>query len=239
MKYNCLIVDDEPLAQDVLESHLQQLPELHLLAKCNNAAQALEMVKNEQVDIMFLDIQMPGITGLEFLKSLKDPPAVIFTTAYAEHALEGFNLDAVDYLLKPISIERFLKAVNKATHQISLEREAGNHTATGGDEFIFVKSDKKIVKIILKDIMYIEGLKDYVMIFTPGKRIITLQTMKNLEERLEGEHFMRVHRSFIVSVDGIKAVSGNSVEISDKRIPIGKHYKDKLMALIEKYNLIK
>ena len=238
MNYTCLIIDDEPLAQDVLESHVEKLPNLQLIQKCHNAFEAQEVLSSQKVDMIFLDIQMPGLTGLDFLKTLKDPPAVIFTTAYSEHAVEGFELDATDYLVKPVSFERFFKAVNKAIHYINLE--GGEHTEQETeDDFIFVKADKKIVKIMLADILYIEGLKDYVMIYTDEQRIITLQTMKNLEERLPANHFRRVHRSFIISVDKLKSVSGNSIEIKDKQIPLGKHYKEDFMKLIEKHNLIR
>ena len=238
MKYNCLIVDDEPLAQDVLETHISKVPDLHLVRKCSNAFEALEVLHAEKVDIIFLDIQMPELTGLEFLKTLQDPPAVIFTTAYSEFAVEGFELNALDYLMKPISFERFYKSVNKAIHYIKLEGQGTPEVQEEEDHF-FVKADKKIVKISLKDILYIEGLKDYVMIYTTEQRIITLQTMKNLEERLPSAHFQRVHRSFIISIDKLKSVSGNFVEIGDKQIPVGKHYKDELMKFIDKHNLIK
>lgn len=245
MKYNVIIVDDEPLAQDVLESYIEKIPNLELVKRCSNAVEALEALnEGPTVDIIFLDIQMPEITGLDFMKSLKRKPAIIFTTAYSEYALEGFENDAIDYLLKPIAFDRFLKAVNKATHYISLEKKAQPQAAEGGqpDEtggFIFVKSDKKIVKIRLNDILYIEGLKDYVMIYTTEGRIITLQTMKNLEEGLPANQFLRVHRSYIVSVDKIKAIVGNSVEIGDKQLPVGKHYKEQLLELVEKHNMIK
>lgn len=238
MTYTCIIVDDEPLAQDVLESHIEKLPNLQLIKKCSNAFEAQQVLSDEHVDMIFLDIQMPGLTGLEFLKTLKDPPAVIFTTAYSEHAVEGFELDATDYLVKPVPFERFFKAVNKAIHYINLEGNEASAEAEE-DDYIFVKADKKIVKIMLDDILYIEGLKDYVMIYTDEQRIITLQTMKNLEERLPAARFRRVHRSFIISVNKLKSVSGNFVEIKDKQIPLGKHYKDDFMKLIEKHNLIR
>jgi DNA-binding LytR/AlgR family response regulator len=239
VRYKCLIVDDEPLAQDVLENYIQKIPELELVKKCSNAIEALALLRENEVQLVFLDIQMPEITGLEMLRSLKNPPAVIFTTAYSEYALQGFELDAIDYLMKPISFERFMKAVNKAIHYITLgTREDAAH-GVEEEEYIFVKADKKIVKIKLADILYIEGLKDYVMIYTPDARIITLQTMKNLEERLPSSKFLRVHRSFIISIDKLKSVVGNSVEIKDKLIPLGKNYRDEFMKLVEKHNFIK
>lgn len=240
MKYTCIIVDDEPLALDVLERHIEKIPDLQLMKRCNSAFEAMEALHGEEVDIMFLDIQMPGLTGLDLLKNLKNPPIVIFTTAYSEYAVEGFELDALDYLMKPISFERFFKAVNKAIHHIQLEENDNHDGATPAEEgYIFVKADKKIVKVRLNDILYIEGLKDYVMIYTSEQRIITLQTMKNLEDRLPASQFIRVHRSFIISIDKLKSVSGNFVEVKDKQIPLGKHYKDDFMKIIERNNLIK
>ena len=249
MKLNCIIVDDEPLAQDVLESHISKVPSLNLVGKCANAIEANEMLHDEDVDLIFLDIEMPEVTGLDFLKSLKNPPAVIFTTAYSEYALEGFNLDVIDYLLKPISFNRFMKAVNKALDQVALKENAKKpvpQVSSATDEqgveagdFIFVKSDKKILKVRFSDIYYIEGLKDYVMIYTDEGRIITLQTMKNLEERLPSNRFLRIHRSYIISINKLQSVVGNSVEIKDKLIPIGKNYKDAFFDLVQKYNLVK
>ncbi len=242
MKYKCLIVDDEPLALDVLESYIHKVPNLQLVARCSNAIEALSQLRNHDISILFLDIQMPEITGVEFLKSLKNPPCVIFTTAYSEYAMDGFNLDAVDYLLKPISFDRFLKATNKAIAQLTplkSKKEATSVNHENESDFIFVKSDKKIVKIGLDEILYIEGLKDYVIIFTPAGRIITLQTMKNLEEKLPSDQFIRVHRSFIISLNRMKSISNNSVDVNGKQIPIGKLYRDPFMKVVEKDSLIK
>lgn len=249
MKLNCIIVDDEPLAQDVLETHISKVPSLNLVAKCANAIEANERIHNEEVDLIFLDIQMPEVTGLDFLKSLKNPPAVIFTTAYSEYALEGFNLDVIDYLLKPISFNRFMKAVNKALDHATLKQgarkiqpsvaAAAEDENTEAGDFIFVKSDKKILKVKLGDIYYIEGLKDYVMIYTDEGRIITLQTMKNLEERLPANRFLRIHRSYIISINKLQSVVGNAVEIKNKLLPIGKNYKDAFFELVQKHNLVK
>lgn len=238
MKYTCIIVDDEPLAQDVLENYVAKFENLTLAAKCNNAKEAEQHLSSAKVDIMFLDINMPGISGLEFIRTLTEPPAIIFTTAHAEHAVEGFELNAMDYLLKPISFDRFSKAVNKAIHYLNLELQE-EQANNGEDDHIFVKADKKIIKIKLDDILYIEGLKDYVMIFVPGQRIITLQTMKNLEKRLPEGKFIRVHRSFIISVAKLKAVASHHVEIGEKQIPIGKNYKDAFMKLMGQQNFVK
>ena len=241
---NAIIVDDEPLAQDVLETYIDKIPEITLLAKCNNALEANEVLKKESVDLMFLDIQMPQLTGIDFLKTLSRPPIVIFTTAYPNYALEGFELNALDYLLKPISLERFMKAVNKAIEQIELQRKDTNPESPaqeGDPDFIFVKADKKLVKISYDDIIYIEGLKDYVIIRMNESRVITLQTMKSLEAKLPKGNFKRIHRSYIVNIDKIDAVMGNMIEVQEKNqakhLPIGKNYRDDLLEIINKNRL--
>lgn len=242
-----IIVDDEPLAQDVLETYVEKFPELSLVQKCNNALEANEVLKNQDIDLMFLDIQMPQLTGIDFLKTLTRPPLVIFTTAYPNYALEGFELNALDYLLKPISLERFIKAVNKAVEQIKLQRNEPGSTsssaAEGGDhpDYIFVKADKKLVKVNYHDIIYIEGLKDYVIIRMENQRVITLQTMKSLEDKLPAPRFKRIHRSYIINIDKINAIVGNMVEVMEKNqpkhLPIGKNYRDELNDMIEKNKL--
>ncbi|GJM32275.1 MAG: DNA-binding response regulator [Saprospiraceae bacterium] len=241
---NVIIVDDEPLAQDVLETYIEKISDLNLVMKCNNALEANEALKNNDIDLMFLDIQMPQITGTDFLKTLKNPPVVIFTTAYPNYALEGFELNALDYLLKPISLERFMKAVNKAQEQIELQQKEGGSPSGKEEEevdYIFVKADKKLVKVNYKDILYIEGLKDYVIIRMDASRVITLQTMKSLEDKLPSQLFRRIHRSFIVNIDRIDAIVGNMVEIVEKNqakhLPIGKNYRDDLLELINKNRL--
>ena len=239
---NILIVDDEPLAQEVLENHISKIPNTEIVGKANNALSALEILQEKKVDLMLLDIQMPELTGIDFLKTLKNPPQVIFTTAYPEFALDGFELDVTDYLLKPISFERFLKSINKAQEMYNLTHQsADGEVLINMDEpdYMFVKADKKIVKIPFNDIKYIEGLKDYVMIYTSEKRIITLQTLKHLEQNLPSKLFKRVHRSFIVSLDKIKSVVGNSVEIDDRHIPIGKLYRDGLFKLVYQNKFLK
>ena len=241
MKLNCIIVDDEPLAQDILETYIQKIPDLNLVQKCNNAVEALQLLKEQTFDLIFLDIQMPEITGLEFLKSLDKPPAVIFTTAYSEYAIDGFNLDAVDYLLKPISFDRFLKAVNKAIANAAPNNTITTSSGTDAEGYVFVKTDKKMVKVRYRDIIYVEGLKDYVMIYTPDSRLVTLMTMKSLDEQLPSNYFKRIHKSYIISIDKIKAVVGNSVELENasKLIPIGNMYKDDFFKIIEEHNLVK
>lgn len=240
---NAIIVDDEPLALDVLETYIDKLPEINLVARCNNALEANEALKNETIDLMFLDIQMPQLTGIDFLKTLKNPPLTIFTTAYANYAIEGFELNAIDYLLKPISLERFMKAVNKAIELVELQRKDSPVAVVDGDDpdFIFVKADKKLVKIKYSDILYVEGLKDYVIIRMDAKRVITLQTMKSLEEKLPRNIFMRIHRSYIVNIDKINAVIGNMIELNEKgqakHIPIGKNYREDLLSIVNKNRL--
>lgn len=239
---NVIIVDDEPLALDVLETYIAQMPELNLVQRCTNALEANEALKNQDVDLIFLDIQMPQLTGIDFVKALTRPPMIVFTTAYPNYAIQGFDLNAMDYLLKPISLERFMKAVNKAMDQAELQKRE-NNTASSleGMEFFFVKADKKLVKVNFDDIIYIEGLKDYVIIRLNQGRVITLQTMKSLEEKLPFGRFKRIHRSYIVAMDKITAIEGNMVEVIEKDkpklLPIGKNYRDELLVLIDKNRL--
>jgi DNA-binding LytR/AlgR family response regulator len=241
---NCIIVDDEPLALDVLETYVERVPNLHLVQRCNNAFEAFEAIKQHKIDLVFLDIQMPQVTGIDFIKSLTQAPRVIFTTAYPNYAIEGFDLDAVDYLLKPIAFDRFLKAVNKASAAIEKVQQSSEDTDKTDEpkeeeapNFIFVKSDKKLIKIKYEDIIFIEGLKDYVIIRINTGRVITLQTMKSLEEKLPSDQFRRIHRSYIVRLDRVDAVIGSQVEIDKKQLPIGKNYRDELLEVIHKYKL--
>jgi DNA-binding LytR/AlgR family response regulator len=243
-----IIVDDEPLALDVMETYVSRMPNLELVARCNNAFEANEALKNGDIDLMFLDIQMPQLTGIDFLKTLKTPPMVIFTTAYQQYAVEGFELNAIDYLLKPISMDRFMKAVNKATEQYELHhqdaKKSSNTEGVAAEEkpdYIFVKADKKLQRVKFSEILYIEGLKDYVIIRTETGRIISLQTMKSLEDKLPVAQFVRVHRSFIVGMDKLHAIVGNMVEVIEKgqpkHLPIGKNYRDELLEMVEKHKL--
>jgi DNA-binding LytR/AlgR family response regulator len=234
-----IIVDDEPLALDVLETYIEKVPGLQLIARCSNAFEANDALKKQKVDLMFLDIQMPQLSGIDFLKTLSDPPLVVFTTAYPSFAVEGFDLNALDYLLKPISLERFLKAVNKAADQLSAHQKdtpAVVHPEDEQHDFIFVKADKKLVKVNFDEVIYVEGLKDYVIIKLESSRVITLQTMKSLEDKLPVNKFKRIHRSFIVNLDKIHAIVGNMVEVMEKgqpkHLPIGKNYRDELIELI-------
>lgn len=229
-----LIVDDEPLAHDIIEAYVDKIPDMEIVGKCDNAIEANELIQKGEVDLVFLDIQMPEMTGIQLVRSLTNPPKVVFTTAYAEYAVDGFDLNAVDYLLKPIAFERFLQAVNKV-------KEGMSSTVTNADDFFFVKADKKLIKVHFSEILFIEGLKDYVIIKKEQGRVIALQTMKSLEQKLPSDIFMRVHRSYIVNIQKIKAVVGNTVEIVEggqpKFIPIGKNYKDDLLKIVEENKL--
>ena len=233
-----IIVDDEPLALDVLETYISQLPELELVARCENALEAREVLKEHDIDLMFLDINMPQLTGIDFVKTLSVRPKFIFTTAHPDYAVEGFELDAVDYLMKPIPLDRFMKAVNKV---IDMQSGETSVPVKKEEDFIFVKADKKLIKVNFDDILYIEGLKDYVIIRQKEGRVITLQTMKSLEAKLPEHIFKRIHRSYIVNIGAIDAVVGNMIELKEKsqvkHIPSGKNYRDELLKVINKNRL--
>jgi len=241
---NCLIVDDEPLAIDLLESFIQKIPFLNIIGKCSNAFEAIELLQQEKIDLIFLDIQMPNVTGIDLVKSLSKLPLIIFTTAYSNYAIDGFNLNAVDYLVKPIPFERFLKAVNKAYeyyqfHNKSIKsEEKSKHDSSLDSNFIMVKADYSLIRIDLKDILYIEGLKDYLKIFIKNQKpILTLNSLKKYEEYLPSEHFVRVHRSFIISLSKIEAIQKHRIIIANERIPIGDNYKTEFYKKIEENNL--
>ncbi|HZG01037.1 MAG TPA: response regulator transcription factor, partial [Chitinophagales bacterium] len=229
----CMIVDDEPLAQQVLQNYIARVPDLKLQHTCRTAMEAFELLHKEKIDLLFLDIHMPVMDGLSFLRSLKNPPSVIFTTAYPEHALEGFDLDAVDYLLKPIPFERFLKAVNKTMEQRRTPQAADG--SAPANDFMFVKADNKLVKVTFADVLFVEAMKDYLRIYMrDGKKIIVHHTMKKMEEVLPSERFIRVHKSYIASLQAIKSISGNMVEVENQELPIGALYKEQLLQRVYK-----
>ena len=228
-KLRVLIVDDEPLAQEVIERYLRNINELELVGKCSNALEAFEVLHNEHIDLMFLDISMPVISGIDFLRSLRIAPAVIITTAYPDFALQGYELDVIDYLVKPISLERFMRAVNKVIERIKKPTPVIAESKQIKADYMFVKCDQKLIKIRFNDIDYIEGMKDYVKIFTNDKMIVTLHTMKFFENNLPSHIFIRIHKSYIVNVDAIKTISGNELEINQTKIPIGNSFKDNVL----------
>ena len=238
MKTKCLIVDDEPLARDLMRSHINKLENFQIVAECGDAMKALQELRSQAVDLMFMDIQMPQITGIEFLKTLRNPPKVIITTAYREYAIEGFELDVVDFLLKPITFERFLKSVNKyyqtnteEARNIPVETVVNGHS--NEEDFIYVKENKKVIKVHLNEILYIEGLSEYVQIHTGSRKIITKNSMNNMATKLPELGFMRIHKSFIVSLSKIQAFTSSSIEIPGKRLPIGRSYKNTVIEALQ------
>ena len=233
MNLNCLVVDDEPLARNLLSDYVKKIPSLNLSGTCEGPLQAMEFLKKNPIDLLFLDIQMPELTGIGLLRSISQKPMVIFTTAYSEYALEGYELDVVDYLLKPITFERFIKAINKVQAFVTSTRST-ILPQTLADDFIFVKDGTKLVKIMINDILYVEGLKDYVTIHTPTQKVISLQRLKSLEEQLPQPLFIRIHNSFIVSLRAIKSVHKNEVEIGGSLLPVGETYRKAFKDAIEK-----
>lgn len=238
-KIKCLIIDDEPLAQRVIEKYAEDVPSIEILSKCNNAFEALQALNEKEVDLIFLDINMPKLSGINFLKTLKNPPLTIITTAYSEYALEGYELDVLDYLKKPFSFERFLKAIQKAHERLKENTKETivheiNTAQSGDDSFIFVKSNKKTYKVNISDVFYIEALGDYIKIHTNDNMIVTYQSMKKVEALLPSNQFVRIHKSFIVSINKIKTIEGNMVEIKNEKLPIGSNYKQDFQNIIDK-----
>ncbi len=247
---NCIIVDDEPLAQRVIEKFLEDLPNFKVLAKCNNAFEAMDAINNQVVDLMFLDINMPKLTGLSFLKSLKNPPLVIITTAYSEYAIEGYELDVVDYLKKPFSFERFFKAIQKvqerlkkrdiplvASNALPDESPIEIYSDLSTSNFIFVKANKKNYRVDIDDIYFIEALGDYIKIHTSNQVLVTYQSMKKIESVLPSTIFVRIHKSFIVSVNKIKSVEGNMVEVKNEKLSIGNSYKQAFQEFVDQHSI--
>lgn len=227
----CIIIDDEPLAIEVIESYLNSIGGFKIIAKCANALNAYQVLRHEPVDLIFLDIQMPKLSGINFIKSLNNPPKVIITTAYRDYALDGYELDVVDYLLKPIRQERFIKAIDKYNTLITNKKISYTEKprTDNSKSFIYLKSERKTLKIFLEDIILIEGMKDYVLVHTKYSKIITKEQMKDMEEKLQDSNFIRVHKSFIVSLESITAFNSRSIEINKKEIPIGRNYKNEVL----------
>jgi two-component system, LytTR family, response regulator len=232
MKIKCLVVDDEPLAIRLIEKHIAKIDALEVVATCNTALKAFEILNTQSIDLLFLDIKMPNITGIEFLKNLKNPPKTILTTAYRDYALEGYDLGVVDYLLKPITFERFFKAVDRFLGETSKSEVKSKEFSA--DEFILVKSGVKNYKINVTDILYIESLKDYIKITTSdGKSVTSKYKISDIEAELEGNYFLRIHRSFIINSAKITAFTNNEIEINGVEIPIGASYKDTVILFLD------
>jgi len=227
----CIIIEDERLAQDVIKSHLQKAGRFNLVGTYRNAPDAKEAIEKEEIDLIFLDIQLPGMTGLNFLRSLFDPPLVVFTTSYPEYALESYEFNVIDYLLKPISYERFSKTVDKIIDG-NIFKTADGEKKPISREHLFIRSNSKFLRIGFSDILYIEGMKDYLKIHTSEHIIITHQTMVEMENILPPGQFIRIHKSYIISVAQIKAIFGNSVDMEKALLPIGLNYKERIMNFI-------
>lgn len=228
---NCLIVDDEPIARQGIGEYLSHLDEFKIVASCKNAIEATSVLQAEHIDLIFLDIHMPHISGIDFLKNLKNPPLVIMTTAYPEYAVEGFNLDICDYLLKPISYARFLKAVTKAYEILSYNERSKIEKI----DFFFIKSGQNIEKIFLDDILYIKSHANYVIIYTQEKRYITYLTFKSIEDRLPADKFIKTHRSYLVALKAIQTITANDLIVNENEIPISKTYKDSVIEMVERF----
>ena len=232
----CLAVDDEPLALELLEDNIRKIPFLQLVGSCNNPIQAMKILQDKPVDLIFLDIQMPGLTGLQFIQGLTNKPMIILITAYEKYALESYNLDVVDYLVKPVSLERFMKACNKAQELFLLKNSGTNAGGAAHPGYFFVNVDYSLVKVVTKDIVWIEGLKDYIKIHlkSSNRPLITRVSMKSIEEQLPVSEFLRIHKSYIVSIEHITAVRKNSVFIGEMELPVGDSYRESIGTLTGK-----
>jgi len=230
-KIHCLVIDDEPPAREILKQHIAGVEALELAGTCSNAVEAVSFLKEHPVDLLLLDIQMPQLLGTNFIRTLKNPPKVIFTTAYRKYAVEGFELDAVDYLLKPISFERFLKAVNKVLQLNISSAQAMPTSATKekqngeSNSFLYFRAERKMVKVFFRDILYVEGLKDYIRIVTDNKTIVTKYVLSTLEEMLPANEFLRIHKSYIVAIYKIDSYNADTIHIAKHELPIGRLYK--------------
>ncbi len=232
MKVKCLIVDDEPLAIRLIENHISKIDALEVVATCSNALKAFEVINTQQIDLMFLDIKMPNISGVDFLKTLKNPPKTIFTTAYRDYALESYDLEVVDYLLKPITFERFFKSVDRFLRE-KQAGEYGKYQKNPAEDFLVVKSGNKFCRTRWSDILYVESLKDYIKIHTAdGKNILSKYRIGDFERDMEGQQFLRVHRSFIINLEKITAFTSNEIELGTVQIPVGSSHKDKVLAFL-------
>lgn len=237
----CLVVDDEPLARQLLENYINKVEGLTLVTSCENTLEAFSILQQKPIDLMFLDIQMPMVTGIDLLKSLKTKPFTILTTAYRDFALEAYDLDVVDYLLKPILFERFLRALGKIFQlkdQVYMQPETSTLQQSYNEAYIFLKEAREMVKVYLKDILYIESLRDYVRVKTVHGQIITYQKISYLEHKLPENKFVRVHRSFIVAFDKVAAFTPGAVKVGNLEIPIGRNYKNQTLKVLNRNNLL-
>lgn len=228
LKIKTLIVDDEPHAIEIIEKYIELIPEIELVGKCNNAIQAFQQLQRHEINLLFLDIKMPGLLGTDLIRSLKTPPRVIFTTAYSEYALEGYDLNVIDYLLKPIPLERFLKAIDKvfAYYKMDTSFTKPDQVAAPKETFLYFRMERKMVKVNTNDIYWIESQKDYIKVVLKDREIISKQKISTVNELLPEEKFIRIHRSFIVSIDKIEGYLHDTVEILSRELPVGRHYKD-------------
>jgi DNA-binding LytR/AlgR family response regulator len=234
MKTKCLIVDDEPLAVKLIETHAGKIPSLEVVATCQNAVEAFDILMKKHIDLVFLDVEMPEVTGIDLLKSLKKAPAIIITTAYREFALDAYELDAIDYLLKPIAFDRFFKSISKYYQWYGGEKTeiVSKQGESDVPAFIYVRADRKIIKLPLEDIFYIESLKDYVKIHLANEVIVTKEKISLLEEKLPEQLFLRTHRSFLVAVKKVRAFTAETIEVGEKELPIGRTYKSSVLGFL-------
>ncbi len=228
-KLDCIIVDDEPLALDILENFISKNKNLNLVGRCRNAIEAKEFLTAKKIDLMFLDINMPEISGLTFIKSLDEKPAFIFTTAYSEYALDGFELDALDFLLKPISEDRFNKSLQKALEYASFQNSDEISETNLENDFFYIKVNNQMTKVFYDEISHIEAFADYIKIFLGAKKLVTLQTMKNMENKLPQNKFIRIHRSYIVNQKKVTVYNSSNCQIGDLQFPVGKSYKENFL----------
>lgn len=227
MKIKCLIVDDEPLGINVIKRHLKGFDNFEVVACCNDAMEAFQVLKSKNIHLMFLDINMPELSGIDFIKSLEMKPLVVITTAYREYAVESFELDVFDYLVKPIALPRFIKTIDKVTEHYRTQSASPTREPEDND-YIFIKVDKKIVKVFFSEILYIESLKDYVRVVTPSENLITHHNLRSITKTLPSDKFLRIHRSYTVALDKIRCIEGNNIEVADKKLPIGRNYQKKI-----------
>ncbi|HOX84268.1 MAG TPA: LytTR family DNA-binding domain-containing protein [Chryseolinea sp.] len=232
MKFQYIIVDDEPLARRLITSHASKIEGLELVGECGNAIEAINLLRNKPVELIFLDIQMPEVTGIQFVNTLKNPPSIIFTTAFRDFAPEAFELEAIDYLLKPISFERFVKSVNKFFDRKTVKIPAVSETREDAQDFLYIKVDRKIHKVLMSDVLYIESLDEYVKVHMLDKILITRENISTLEQKLSKNSFVRIHRSFIVSVRKVTSLSSDGVEIGKMLLPFGRAYKQSALTAL-------